>query len=331
VPYNFKLINSDYPGILHPGNFADMALQLFRYQYHNNPIYRQFVQALKIKTAKVKTLQHIPFLPISFFKTHKVVTGRHKQLPLVFESSGTTGEATSRHYAYDEHLYMRTLIKGFKRIYGLPEKYVFIGLLPSYLERETSSLVYMAKVLMKESGHPDCGFYLNEFDKLADVLRRLEMQKQPVILLGVTFALLDFAKAYPMQLKNTIVMETGGMKGRRIEWTRPQVHEYLKEQLHVSTVQSEYGMTEMLSQAYAKSDGIFDNSPTMIALVRDINDPLTVDFDGTGCLNIIDMANVHSCAFIATDDIGIVYDNGTFEVLGRADHTALRGCNLMVL
>lgn len=331
MTYNFKLINSGYPDHINEGNFKGIALSLFQYQYENNTVYRQFVQALNILPATVTELHKIPFLPISFFKTHKVVSGIHTNTPIVFESSGTTQEAVSKHFIYNTQLYDQSLMAGFKGFYGAPSRYAIIGLLPSYLERQTSSLVYMARMLMGASGHPDCGFYLNDFEHLYHVLQRLEQQQQPVILLGVTFALLDFAEQYPMQLNNTIVMETGGMKGRRTEWTREQVHEYLKEQWGVDNIQSEYGMTELLSQAYAKAGGLFECAPTMRVMVRDINDPLEVSGTGTGCLNIIDLANVDSCAFIATDDIGTIDARGRFKVLGRADHSALRGCNLMVV
>jgi hypothetical protein len=331
VPYNFKLINTGYPAAINDNNFEEIALELFNYQYNNNDMYRLFVQALNIAPASVSSIQKIPFLPISFFRTHKIVTDTHTATPLVFESSGTTGEATSRHYVYDVRLYEEAMLNGFREFYGSPSGYAIIGLLPSYLERKTSSLVHMANVLMEKSGHPENGFYLDEFGKLYEVLQKLEAAKQPAILLGVTFALLDFAEAYPMPLNNTIVMETGGMKGRRTEWTRMQVHEYLQAQWGVKQVHAEYGMTELLSQAYAKKDGLFKCIPSMRVMVRDMNDPLDVSTKGTGCLNIIDLANVHSCAFIATDDIGTIHGNGVFEVLGRADYSALRGCNLMVI
>lgn len=311
-------------------NFEATALELFRYQYENNQLYRQFVMALKVDISSVDRLTRIPFLPVSFFKTHKVVTDVHDHYPFVFESSGTTAELPGRHFVADGKLYEEALLNGFTKFYGDPAGYTIIALLPSYLERKTASLVHMAKVLMDRSGHKDGGFYLNEFDELASVLKRLEAQQQPVLVIGVTFALLDFAEAHPMPLKHTIVMETGGMKGRRTEWTRTQVHEYLKGQWGLDNVHSEYGMTELLSQAYARSEGMFEPSPTMQVLVRDINDPFDINVTGTGCLNIIDLANVYSCAFIATDDIGTIHSNG-FEVLGRADHSALRGCNLMVI
>ena len=221
------------------------------------------------------------------------------------------------------------LLQGFSEFYGAPSNYVFLALLPSYLERGSSSLVHMARVLMRESGHPDNGFYLRDWETLTENLLRLEANNQRVILLGVTFALLDFAEACPMNLSQTIVMETGGMKGRREEWTREQVHHFLKKQWQLPAIHSEYGMTELLSQAYASADGIFAPATTMQVLVRDISDPLTTMRTGAGCLNIIDLANVHSCAFIATEDIGEIRAGGRFQVLGRMDHAALRGCSLM--
>ena len=314
-----------------PANFEGVALQVFHYQYHNNPLYREYCDALHINADEIKLLLQIPFLPVSFFKTHKVVTGDNNKADIVFESSGTTGETPSRHYVKDAHIYEASLLQGFDQFYGNPEGYVILALLPSYLERQNASLVYMAKTLMAKSGHPDNGFYINEWAKLHEVLTRLETGNQKVLLLGVTFALLDFADAYPMQLKNTIVMETGGMKGRREELTRNEVHAILKKQWQLNEVHSEYGMTELLSQAYASYGGIFKCTDTMRVLVRDINDPLDIRETGNGVLNIIDLANIHSCSFIATEDIGNIATDGSFEVLGRMDHSALRGCSLMVV
>lgn len=331
VSYKFELKDSSYLNRINADSFDDIALQLFQHQYHNNVIYKQFTQALKISPSSVTSIDKIPFLPITFFKTYKVATGAVLSPELVFESSGTTGDIPSCHYVADAMLYEASLLAGFSAVYGDPSKYVILGLLPSYLERSNASLVHMARVLMRESAHPDNGFYLDEWERLSQVLLQLEAQGQPVLLLGVTFALLDFAEAYPLSMQHTIVMETGGMKGRRKEWTRTQVHEYLKGQWQLTQVHSEYGMTELLSQAYATSHGIFKPSATMKVLVRDINDPLDVQPHGSGCLNIIDLANVHSCAFIATEDIGKLNADGGFEVLGRVDHAALRGCSMMAM
>lgn len=327
----YEAFKTPQPGEINAQNFENVALSLFFYQYYNNTVYHDFVDALHIAPSQVQTLSQIPFLPISFFKTHKVVTGTNKEAALTFESSGTTGEVPSRHYVYDSALYEASLLNGFQHFYGSPQDYVILALLPSYLERGNSSLVHMAKVLMEKSGNEASGFYLNEFDKLYHTIQALEKQQQPILLLGVTFALLDFAAQYPMALKNTIVMETGGMKGRKEEMTRTEVHDILKRQWQLQQVHSEYGMTELLSQSYAKANGIFEPANTMKVLVRDINDPLDVKNSGVGCINVIDLANVHSCAFIATDDIASLAANGSFEVLGRMDNAALRGCSLMVV
>jgi hypothetical protein len=331
VFHKFSLINSDYLHSINAQNFDDIALEAFRYQYLNNPLYRSFTDALHIAPARVDTIEKIPFLPIPFFKTYQVKTGDWVEHTMIFESSGTTGDIPSRHYIYDGHIYRESLLMGFEQFYGPVEQYAIIALLPSYLERGNSSLVHMARVLMAKSGHPVNGFYLNEYDKLHATLMQLEAQMQPTLLLGVTFALLDFAEQYPMYLQHTMVMETGGMKGRREEWTRDQVHAFLRQQWKLNQVHSEYGMTELLSQAYAKADGIFSTASTMQVLVRDINDPLDVQCTGAGCLNIIDLANIHSCCFIATEDIGSINNDGIFQVLGRVDHAALRGCSLMVI
>jgi len=331
VPYKKDDFNADFILKISKDSFEENALALFNYQYQQNELYRAFTDALKIAPENVQILQQIPFLPISFFKSHKVLSGSFNDIPLRFESSGTTGEITSKHFLADEDVYRKSLLAGFEQFYGSVKDYTFLALLPSYLERQNASLVHMAKVLMEESNQPNNGFYLNEFEKLSKTLQNLVAEGKKVLLLGVTFALLDFAEQYPMELKHTIVMETGGMKGRREEMTREQVHKFLKEQWKVEHIHSEYGMTELLSQAYALQDGIFQPSVTMKVLVRDINDPLDVKTEGTGCLNIIDLANIYSCCFIATEDIGTIYSNGSFEVKGRADHSALRGCNLMVI
>jgi hypothetical protein len=315
---------------INPAGFEDTALQLFRYQYAENELYRSYCQALKVNPESVQQLSAIPFLPISFFKTHRVITGEHHAAaPLIFESSGTTGEIPGRHHVMDEALYEAALLAGFTAAFGAPEEYTFLALLPSYIERKNASLVHMARVLMAHSNWPENGFYLNEWEDLSKRLESLRPEGRKAILLGVTFALLDFAGAYPIDLSGIVVMETGGMKGRREEWTRTQVHDYLKARWNLPAIATEYGMTELLSQAYAQQEGLLTPAPTMRALVRDITDPLSVSETGHGALNIIDLANVYSCAFIATEDIGIVHDETTFEVLGRLDHAALRGCSLM--
>jgi hypothetical protein len=333
APNNKALINRDHLLNADRAGFGMAALELFRYQYRYNNIYRQFCDALHVREDDVDDITRIPFLPISFFKTHTVLTSPAAMAAdlLTFESSGTTDEATSRHYVWDNGVYETSLLSGFQQFYGDPANYAILALLPSYLERKNASLVYMAKTLMAAGRHPANGFYIDEWQALADTLQQLELSGQKTLLLGVTFALLDFAHAYPMALRNTIVMETGGMKGHKKELTRAEVHNKLHEKLGVQAVHSEYGMTEVLSQAYAAEHGIFMPTATMQVLVRDVNDPLDVSTHGSGVLNIVDLANMYSCAFIATDDIGIIAADGSFEVLGRLDHSALRGCSLMAV
>jgi hypothetical protein len=335
VSHNTSLINPETVLQANAETFENIALQVFEHQYRTNSIYRQYCDAIHKNIAAVHCITDIPFLPISFFKSHQVISSIgavHVQPPaLVFESSGTTGETPSRHYITDAGIYEKSLLQGFEQFYGDPAQYTILALLPSYLERKNASLVYMAKTLMATSRHKDNGFYINEWKLLHDTFTRLEQAGQKVLLLGVTFALLDFADAYPMQLANTVVMETGGMKGRREELTRSEVHNILKKQLGLTNVHSEYGMTELLSQAYATSEGVFGCTNTMRVLVRDMDDPFDVKESGSGCLNIIDLANLNSCSFIATEDIGRIAANGTFEVLGRMDHSALRGCSLMAV
>ena len=312
------------------GDFSAAALDIFRFQARENPVYQSYLQALKVDPATVRTLEQIPFLPVRFFRTHAVMTTRFTP-QVVFESSGTTGSASSRHLVRDAELYEHSFFKGFERVYGPVQDYCILGLLPSYLEREHSSLVYMVQQLIRRSGHPRSGFYLQEMAELSELLGELEARGQRTLLLGVTFALLDFAMAFPQPLRHTLLMETGGMKGRRRELLREEVHARLKEAFQVEAVHSEYGMTELLSQAYAERDGLFSCPPWMRVLVREEEDPLNVRTTGSGAINIIDLANLYSCAFIATDDAGKVYPDGRFEVLGRMDGSDLRGCSLLVL
>lgn len=318
-------------------SFPLIAQRLFLHHHACNSLYRQYCDALRVDPARVQTLEHIPYLPISFFKTHRVVASTpaypmDASDSLVFESSGTTaGQVVSRHYVADAALYRASLLLGFRQYYGDPSGYAILALLPSYLERQNASLVYMAEALMQASGHPDNGFYLHEWDLLQHKIELLEQQGQKTLLLGVTFALLDFAAAHPMALRHTLVMETGGMKGRKQELTRGEVHQLLQQQWQLPAVHAEYGMTELLSQAYSAGGGTFASSATMRVLVRDINDPLDTTTTGTGALNIIDLANAHSCPFIATEDLGTVAADGTFTVLGRMDHSALRGCSLLAI
>jgi phenylacetate-coenzyme A ligase PaaK-like adenylate-forming protein len=329
VLHNVSIIDASRLLNAKSDEFDSISLQLFKHQYQHCEIYHQYCNALHVQVEEINKAHQIPFLPISFFKSHEVICGKNIIPELVFESSGTTGAEVSKHFVADKKIYISSLIKGFEHFYGSVDNYVILALLPSYLERKTASLVYMAKTLMEMSNKEENGFYIDEFAKLRSVLSSLEADKRPVLLLGVTFALLDFAEKYPMPLQHTVVMETGGMKGRTPEITRAEVHQKLKASWQLREVHSEYGMTELLSQAYSNGLGIFRPSPTMKVLVREIHDPLTVLQHGTGSLNIIDLANVNSCSFIATEDVGMVYSDGSFEVTGRMDKTALRGCNLM--
>jgi len=312
-------------------SFERLALDVFRYQAVHNEVYAKFLSLLKINIADVESVQKIPFLPISFFKTHKVYTGSSEH-EIVFTSSGTTGTETSKHFVKSLSIYEESFTKAFNYFYGDISKYCILALLPSYLEREGSSLVYMANRLICDSQHPQSGFFLHNPDVLVRTLVMLEASGQPTILIGVTFALLELAKKHSLKLSNTIVMETGGMKGRGKELIRSEMHKILMDAFGINAVHSEYGMTELLSQAYSKGDGIFATPPWMKVLVRDAYDPFTLlPPERSGALNIIDLANVHSCSFIQTDDLGVVHSNETFEVLGRLDGSQIRGCNLLVL
>ena len=306
---------------LAPDQFWETSKIIFNWQAAHNPVYKQWV-ALNKSSA-------IPFLPISFFKTQDVFIGE-KPVNL-FESSGTTQDVKSHHWVQDLSLYEASFLKGFELFYGKPSNYCIIGLLPSYLERKHSSLVYMVDKLIKASGHAQSGFYLDDFVKLNEVLYDLENQKQKVWFIGVSFALTDFAIAYPQQLNSTIVLETGGMKGRKEELTRNELHQLLREHLGTSTIHSEYGMTELLSQAYSIKEGVFKCPPWMKVMVAEEEDPTAIKEIGRGVLHIIDLTNIYSCSFIATEDIGEVFEDGSFTVLGRLDASARRGCSLLVV
>lgn len=313
-------------------DFTAAALALFQEQYRSCAVYRSYCEALRTSPETVAALSEIPFLPISFFKTHEVISGNTGgPFDAVFKSSGTTGADTSRHFVKDLSVYETSFRAGFEAAYGPVTDRVFLALLPSYLERSGSSLVYMAEDLVKQSSHPESGFFLYEHAALAARLQVLEARGQKTLLLGVTFALLDFAEAFPMPLQHTVVMETGGMKGRKKEQTREEVQAILKNAFSCARIHSEYGMTEMLSQAYSSGEGIFKPSATMRALVREVSDPLSVSLSGTGVINIIDLSNKGSCAFLATEDVGKVYADGSFEIMGRLDHSALRGCSLLTV
>jgi phenylacetate-coenzyme A ligase PaaK-like adenylate-forming protein len=310
--------------------FNAFALELFRYQYRNNPVYQQYVDYL-IKPDEVIHINHytkIPFLPIELFKSQKILC-KGVSTDQVFMSSGTTGTELSRHYVADIKIYEESLKKCFELFIGDPANFLILALLPSYLDREGSSLVYMVQKLIESSRFPNSGFYLNNFNDLVSTLK--DSKGKSTILLGVSFALLDLAESYNMDLSDVIIMETGGMKGRRSELTREELHHILCTQFNLDVIYSEYGMTELLSQAYSTGSGFFNTPPWMKVLIRDTNDPKSYLKPGqTGGINIIDLANVYSCAFIATQDLGKVKDDGSFEVLGRFDFSDIRGCNLLV-
>ena len=323
-------VNNIFSLSQHSGAFTESCLAVFRFQHEHNPVYRQWCQLCGVNPLSIKTLAAIPSLPVSFFKTHPVATTVFDP-ELIFESSGTTQYATSRHLVKEAAIYRESFVKTFGMFYGDVKDWCILGLLPSYLERQHSSLVAMVDELVKMSGHPDSGFYLDEHAKLSATLQRLEKKKQKTLLMGVTFGLLDFAVSFPQSLQHTVVMETGGMKGRRKELTRAEVHQLLGDGLGVKAVHSEYGMTELLSQAYSKGEGRFLCPPWMRILVRDEEDPLLVSETGRGLLQIIDLANIYSCSFIATEDVGKVYEDGSFEVWGRLDNSDIRGCSLLVV
>ena len=304
---------------------------MFRYQHENNKVYRDFCDFLKVNSQEVKSLQQIPFLPIQFFKSHEVVSNTNWP-EQIFTSSGTTGMVNSRHLVTDVSLYEESYRKGFSEFYGDIENYVVLALLPSYLERTGSSLIYMVEDLINRSNNTDSGFYLDNHDELIQKLITLDESGQNVILIGVTYALLDLLEQQKFRLNNTIIMETGGMKGRRKEMIREELHNILCNGFGVSAIHSEYGMTELLSQAYSLGNGVFECPNWMHILIRDTEDALTYVNEGkTGGINVIDLANINSCSFIATQDLGKKNPNNSFEVLGRFDNSDIRGCNLMVL
>ncbi len=318
-------------------NFKRLAIELFHYQYQYCPVYRQYCDLLHKDAGTIDALHKIPFLPISFFKTHTVITTAFEP-ETIFESSGTTQTGNSKHFVKDISLYRKSFTACFEKFYGLPANKCILGLLPSYLERKHSSLVLMVDDMIRISNNALSGFYLYDHEKLYRTILHNEILKLPTLLIGVTWALLDFAEKYPMQLRHTIIMETGGMKGRREELTRHEVHAILQKQLGIHLVHSEYGMTELLSQAYSKGDGIFHCPDWMKVLLRDEDDPLHTleakkenDKALNGLINIIDLANIYSCSFIATDDAGRLHSNGSFEVLGRVDNSDVRGCSLMTI
>jgi len=316
--------------------FEEMTMAVFQFQTKQNAVYQKYIQALKININSITQINQIPFLPIEFFKTHEIISSLNKATH-IFTSSGTTGTIQSKHFVSDVSVYEKSYTKAFELFYGDIKQYCFLALLPSYLERDGSSLVYMANDLIKQSEHPKSGFYLNNTDELIKTLEVLYQKKQKVILLGVTYALIDLAEKIKNDnidtsiFQNCIVMETGGMKGKRKEMVKEEIHRILKTAFQVSAIHSEYGMTELLSQAYSKGNGLFIAPPWMKIMIRDVNDPFTyLNENKTGGINVIDLANINSCSFIATQDLGKIHPDGTFEILGRFDNSDIRGCNLLV-
>lgn len=311
--------------------FKEVALTVFKHQFKNNKVYRSFCDLLYVHTSDVNEIKDIPFLPIQFFKSHKILSSLD-EIQETFTSSGTTGSMTSKHFVTDISFYQKSYLKGFHHFYGDIKEYTVLALLPNYLERKGSSLVYMVNDLINKSQQSESGFYLNNLKELSETLIKLNQLEKKVLLIGVSFALLDLIEQQQFNLKNTIIMETGGMKGRRKELIRDELHSILKNGFGVSEIHSEYGMTELLSQAYSKGKGVFDCPPWMKILTRDTEDALTIqEPTKTGGINVIDLANYNSCSFIATQDLGKIQQNGTFEIIGRFDNSDIRGCNLMVL
>ena len=311
-------------------NLEQRALDVFRYQYDHNPVYNRFCIELSIDPRSVDSVHKIPFLPIEFFKTQVVKTGTWEE-ETTFTSSGTTGQTYSKHHIRSLQDYHKVSLEIFSMFFGAVDQYVLLALLPSYLEREGSSLIDMVQMLINETGSANSGFFLDQYDEILSKIRMAKEADKIPVLWGVSFALLDFAEQLKDEIGHVVLVETGGMKGRRKELLREELHEILQNRTGVSYIKSEYGMTELMSQAYAIEKGIFDTPPWMKVLCREINDPLTVNSgNSSGGINIIDLANVHSCSFIATDDLGKCYANGTFEITGRLDNSDIRGCNLMI-
>ena len=312
-------------------DFKVAALKVFKFQFENNSVYRSFCDLLYVNPIDISAISEIPFLPIQFFKSREVLASSNT-IEVTFTSSGTTGSITSKHLVTNVSIYEESYLKAFTHFYGAIEGYAILALLPNYLEREGSSLVYMANDLIIKSQNTHSGFYLNQYDALIEKLNYLESIGQKTLLIGVTFALLNLIEKQKFKLKHTVVMETGGMKGMRKELVREELHGILTNGFGLETIHSEYGMTELLSQAYSKGHGIFKCPQWMKILTRDPEDALTITTGKkTGGLNIIDLANINSCSFIATQDLGKVYPNGDFEVVGRFDASDIRGCNLMAL
>ncbi len=311
--------------------FTKIAIETFKHQFKNNKVYRSFCDLINVHPSDINNVEEIPFLPIQFFK-NKTVVSTLEEVQEVFTSSGTTGSVTSKHFVTDIDIYKKSYLKGFAHFYGDIEEYVVLALLPNYLERKGSSLVFMVNDLIRRSKNKESGFFLDDLEELARKLVELDKKGQKTLLVGVSFALLDLIEMQQFQLNNTIIMETGGMKGRRKELVREELHDVLQNGFGVTEIHSEYGMTELLSQGYSKGNGVFETPPWMKILTRDTEDALTINVVGkNGGINVIDLANYNSCSFIATQDLGKVYKNGSFEIIGRFDNSDIRGCNLMVL
>lgn len=311
-------------------DFLEKSLAVFRFQAENNPVYKEYLNGIGCDINRVDSLEKIPFLPISFFKTHKVIADKNEPKK-IFLSSRTTGNVPSKHFVTDISVYEMAFRKGFEHFFGNIQDYTILALLPSYLEQENSSLVYMISDLIKQTNKKDSGFYLHNFDTLITKLTELDAKGEKVLLLGVTYALLDLLEIQNFQLENTLVMETGGMKGRRKELIKSELHEVLKNGFGVNSIYSEYGMTELLSQAYSTGNTLFETPPWMKILIREVTDPFTLlPKEKSGGINIIDLANINSCSFIATQDLGKLHEDGNFEILGRFDNADIRGCNLML-
>ena len=324
-------MQKDIFNIQNEAGFTEVALAVFKHQFQTNRVYRSFCDLINVHPSDVQKVSDIPFLPIQFFKSRKVLASR-EEVQEIFTSSGTTGSRTSKHFVTDIKLYKESYRKGFHHFYGNIEAYTVLALLPNYLERKGSSLVYMVEDFIARSKHVESGFYIDNVEDLSKMLIKLDKSGQKTLLIGVSFALLDLIEKQQFNLKNTIVMETGGMKGRRKELVREELHAILQEGFGVNEIHSEYGMTELLSQGYSQGKGIFKTPPWMRVLTRDTEDALSIQSPGkNGGMNVIDLANYNSCSFIATQDLGRVHKDGTFEIIGRFDSSDIRGCNLMVL
>ncbi len=311
-------------------NFQAKALEVFQYQVSNNPVYKEYVERIGCDIVTVNSLEKIPFLPIAFYKSHTIITENQKPVA-TFYSSRTTGAKASKHFVADVDVYIKSFTKGFKHFFGKIEDYSILALLPSYLEQKDSSLVFMVHDLIKQTKNENSGFYLHNYDALISKLISLDLKGEKILLIGVSYALLDLIEKQKLYLKNTLIMETGGMKGRRKEMVKSELHELLKQGYGVSTIYSEYGMTELLSQAYSLGEGLYQTPPWMKILIREIEDPFALVPKGeSGGINIIDLANINSCSFIATQDLGKIHIDEKFEILGRFDHADIRGCNLML-